>query len=744
VAADGKSVTYTPNAAADALAAGVTRTDTFTYSVSDGKGGTGTSTVSLTVTGANDAPTALDDEVTDPIGEYDGATVIDVLGNDRDPDDGDTLTVTAVSAGSLGDVALTDGVITYKPNAGSYRLGAGESETDTFSYTVSDGKGGTGTATVTVTVVGVNDGTVVQTGQTPVDVAFSPGWDRGYITNADDDTLTWIEADAEGTGWAVGGTIDVGDSPWRVAVGVDKAWVINDEDDTLSVVDLYANTEVDRIGIGDATDVAIDRTSLQYGFLDRVYTVDSAGTVSAIDTETNTVVGTVRITEFATFEMVSTSAAAPARSAPSLVVAPGGEKLYAASGGRISVVQSTRRVAAMQLRSAGDETALAAESDELAVVDRLEVDGEITALAVSQDGTRLYATVVKDGTAELVAYDTTGERLARVDSVAVGRDPRRIALSDSGARAYVLSEADRTLSVVDTRRLAVAEVVDTGAAAGVAVVPGRDAVLVTNPDANVVSVLSGASVNPTVINADTARTGEDNSVIINVLANDTLAEGATLTPTIVSGPRNGTATVVDGTISYTPNANFSGTDSFAYTVTGGSTDPAPANVTVTVTPAITTTLSWDDDPRDLDAHLIGPSVTGSGPDFHVFYASSTYNVDGSTGDIAERAVFLNADDTDGAGPEVIEINTRTPGEYLYYVHKFSGNESLAQSHATVTVVDTGSGISQTFAVDPGSSGNYWSVFKLTVSATGAVTVTPLNTYGDTVPTLPQGGSALTL
>ena len=46
---------FTPNGAANALAAGETATDTFTYTVSDGNGGTDTATVTITITGPNEA-----------------------------------------------------------------------------------------------------------------------------------------------------------------------------------------------------------------------------------------------------------------------------------------------------------------------------------------------------------------------------------------------------------------------------------------------------------------------------------------------------------------------------------------------------------------------------------------------------------------------------------------------------------------------------------------------------------------
>jgi Big-like domain-containing protein len=403
------------------------------------------------------------------------------------------------------------------------------------------------------------------------------------------------------------------------------------------------------------------------------------------------------------------------------------------------------------MRTAADDASIAADTGTLELFsDLLQLNGEVTGLAVASDarGDVLYATV-KESTdqeaksallASRVEITSGAVDFVQIGSVSVGRGARSVDLSASGARGYVINETDRTMSVVDLRRLEVVETVKTGAAAGVAVVPGHDTVLVANPDAKAVSVLSGSAVNPTVINSDTTTTGEDNSIVIHVLDNDTLAEGAELTPTVVSGPTNGRATVVGGTIRYTPNANFDGTDTFTYTVTGGTSNPQPTTVTVAVTPAITTTLDWGSTPRDLDAHLIGPSVTDDGGQpFHVFYASKTYNVDGSTTPgTAEQAAFLVADDTDGVGPEVVEINTRTPGTYIYYVHNFSGDGSLATSGAKVTVVDPSSGIQTTYkASEAVGAGRYWAVFKMTVSESGTVTISPINKISDVEPTLDE-------
>ncbi len=126
-----------------------------TFTVDDqgntGSGGpkSASATVDLTVTPVNDAPTAVDDTAT--VDEDAVATSIDVLANDSiAPDTGETLSLTAVTQGAHGTVAINGSTVTYQPEPDF-------NGTDTFTYTVSDGNGGTATATVTVTVTPVND-----------------------------------------------------------------------------------------------------------------------------------------------------------------------------------------------------------------------------------------------------------------------------------------------------------------------------------------------------------------------------------------------------------------------------------------------------------------------------------------------------------------------------------------------------------------------------------------------------------
>ncbi len=70
-----------------------------------------------------------------------------------------------------------------------------------------------------------------------------------------------------------------------------------------------------------------------------------------------------------------------------------------------------------------------------------------------------------------------------------------------------------------------------------------------------------------------------------VLANDSDADRDPLTVTVVSGPAHGQLALnPNGTFTYTPEANYSGPDSFTYKANDGALDSNVAAVTLTVTP----------------------------------------------------------------------------------------------------------------------------------------------------------------
>lgn len=93
-------------------------------------------------------------------------------------------------------------------------------------------------------------------------------------------------------------------------------------------------------------------------------------------------------------------------------------------------------------------------------------------------------------------------------------------------------------------------------------------------------------------------------------------------------------------------------------------------------------LSWGTEesgaPEDLDSHLYGPRLTGSGM-FEVYYGAEEYGIDD------KAYAQLDVDDTDWEGPETITINQPVPGTYYYYVRNYSESPEFNVSGAKVDI-----------------------------------------------------------
>jgi VCBS repeat-containing protein len=133
------SFIYTPDV-------GFTGTDQFTYRANDGIADSNEATVTVNIHATNRAPVAMDDsyQVT-----HNTPLVVEaasgVLTNDTDPD-GDPLTAHLVSQPSYGTVTLRgDGSFTYVPDKGFVG-------TDSFTYQANDGVADSNPATVTIQV----------------------------------------------------------------------------------------------------------------------------------------------------------------------------------------------------------------------------------------------------------------------------------------------------------------------------------------------------------------------------------------------------------------------------------------------------------------------------------------------------------------------------------------------------------------------------------------------------------------
>ncbi|MBK9121839.1 MAG: tandem-95 repeat protein [Chloroflexi bacterium] len=121
-----------------------------------------------------------------------------------------------------------------------------------------------------------------------------------------------------------------------------------------------------------------------------------------------------------------------------------------------------------------------------------------------------------------------------------------------------------------------------------------------SPELQLVELAFNAGSNTAPVAADdTYTTDEDAELVVDtptgVLANDTDAETDPLTAVLVTDVTNGALTLnSDGSFTYTPNADFNGTDTFTYKANDGAIDSADATVTITVNPINDAPVAVDD------------------------------------------------------------------------------------------------------------------------------------------------------
>jgi autotransporter-associated beta strand protein len=131
-----------------------------------------------------------------------------------------------------------------------------------------------------------------------------------------------------------------------------------------------------------------------------------------------------------------------------------------------------------------------------------------------------------------------------------------------------------------------------------------------------------AQDDPPVAAAQDVTTLEDTAKPITLAGTD--LQGSPLTYSIVNQPAGGTLSGTPPNLTYTPTANFNGTDGFTFKVNDGSLDSPPATVSITVTPV-----------NDVPVFAVNPFAT-AGATESLAYAGQT---------LAGRATDADAGDT---------------------------------------------------------------------------------------------------
>ena len=180
---------------------------------------------------------------------------------------------------------------------------------------------------------------------------------------------------------------------------------------------------------------------------------------------------------------------------------------------------------------------------------------------------------------------------------------------------------------------------------------------------------------PVAVN-DSRSVDEDSSLDIDVLGNDSDLDGDTISVDSFTQPDNGTVTQnPDGTLKYTPDPDFNGSDSFTYTITDGNGGTDTATVNLTVDPE-------NDDPIALD----DSDETEKDTAIDIDVLTNDFDIDGDTlivsetGQGSDGTVSINPDGTVKYTPDAGFVGTDT---FTYTVSDGEGGTDTATVSITV-------------------------------------------------------------
>lgn len=157
-------------------------------------------------------------------------------------------------------------------------------------------------------------------------------------------------------------------------------------------------------------------------------------------------------------------------------------------------------------------------------------------------------------------------------------------------------------------------------------------------------------------------------------------------------------------------------------VTTETTDITLSDCLVIGTAPLTARLTWGENPSDLDTHLIGPNG------YHIWYANQ--------GSLSSAPfASLDVDDTSSYGPEVLTaLSFPEAGTYHYSIYHFSGSSTITASPARVEL--TLNGGTTVFTPPSGQiDERWWNVFDIVVAEDGTMSITRVDTWSDTEPSL---------
>ena len=522
---DGATFTGTPvQADVGSLEVKVTATDP--------SGEIATQTFTLTIGATNDAPVSVGDAYST---DEDTALVIPAAGvliNDSDVD-GDALDAVLVSDVSNGALTLNaDGSFTYTPNADF-------NGSDSFTYKANDGTADGNTVTVDITVGAVNDapvGTATAALSTSEDVAatFSEADLLGGFSDVDADNLSVANLIA-----SQGELVDNKDGTWTLTPPADFNGEITLDYDVEDANggSVAASTDVTVGAVNDAP-VGAATAVLVDGVEDVAYIVSEADLLAGFTDVDGDELSVENLT------------------ADNGVVVTGNED------GTFTLTPPADFNGEVTLGydvTDGELTAPATQSVTFAAVNDAPVaDVVLTNQSAAEDAA--------------FSYEVPADAFGDVDGDA-------LTLSATQADG---SELPNWLTFDGATFTGTPVQADVGSL--------EVKVTATDPSGEIATqtftLTIGATNDAPVSVGDAYSTDEDTALVIpaaGVLINDSDVDGDALDAVLVSDVSNGALTLnADGSFTYTPNADFNGSDSFTYKANDGTADGNTVTVDITV------------------------------------------------------------------------------------------------------------------------------------------------------------------
>jgi len=184
-------------------------------------------------------------------------------------------------------------------------------------------------------------------------------------------------------------------------------------------------------------------------------------------------------------------------------------------------------------------------------------------------------------------------------------------------------------------------------------------------------------------NDQSVTTPEDNARAIMLTGAD--PDGDAITFAVASGPSNGSLSGTAPDLTYTPNSNYNGSDSFTFTVSDGSLTSAAATVSITVDPINDPPVANDNtytvNQSGETLPVPAPGVLGNDTDPDVQTTLTVAVADRGTRSLPHGTLTLNAD---GSFTYTHNGDTATTDSFTYRANDGSLNSTNAPTVTLIT------------------------------------------------------------